>query len=81
MYRTVHLECCGESYWWLVLVENINCYVCDCAEEIGTIYFVGWILCEYAEMDIKEIRLVNTRTENNFINTYTNYRLFSLDIW
>jgi len=35
-----------------MLVENINCYVCDCAEEISSAYVVesiqsSWITCEY----------------------------------
>jgi hypothetical protein len=32
VHRTVPVECLGESYCWLMLVGNINCYVCDCAQ-------------------------------------------------
>jgi hypothetical protein len=53
MYRTVPVECWVESYCSLILVENINCYVCDCAEEMCSIYFAdsiqsSWITREYA---------------------------------
>ena len=34
MHRTVPVECWRESYCSLILVENINCYVCDWSEEI-----------------------------------------------
>ena len=51
MYRNVLVECWGESYCWLMLGENTNCYVCECAEEKLSTYIAdsiqsSWITCE-----------------------------------
>ena len=33
MHWTVPVECLADCYWWLVLVGNINCFVCDCGKK------------------------------------------------
>ena len=67
MHRTVHLECWGVSYLWLMLVENINCYVCVCAEEICPLMLLRAyraaelcvnILKDNIEMDSKGMELM-----------------------
>ncbi len=59
-----------------MLVQNINWYVCDCAEEIYSTYVPESIqiaeLCvntlkDNIKMDLEEIALMTTRTENNLI--------------
>ena len=62
-----------------MLVENINCYVCDCAEEI--LYVPLMLLKAYraaglrvnmlkdnTEMDITEMAALSMRNELNLIN-------------
>ena len=79
MYRTVPVECWGESYCSLMLVENINCCVCDCTEEI--LYVPLMLLKAYraagllvnmlkdnTEMDITEMAALSMRNELNLIN-------------
>jgi hypothetical protein len=84
-HKTVPVVCLGESYCWLILVENIIFYVCDCKMKYFPLMFLkayragGWrvnMLKDNMKMFIKEIVLRITRTENNFINTYSQYRHF-----
>jgi hypothetical protein len=51
-----------------MLVENINCYVSDCAEEICSTYVADSMqsvnmLKNNIEMDIKEMALMIARSE------------------
>jgi hypothetical protein len=54
MYRAVPVKCLGESYFWFMLFEIMN-YLCDCVEEICSIYVSkgiesSWISRECAEV-------------------------------
>ena len=53
-----------------MLVENINCYVCDCAEEICPTYVAELRVTMFKyniKMDIKEIAIKIKQTEFNLI--------------
>ena len=53
-----------------MLVENINCYVCDCAEVICSTYVVELRVTMFKyniKMDIKEIAIKTKQTEFNLI--------------
>jgi hypothetical protein len=74
----------GENYICFMLVENINCYLCVLQKKYIPLMFLqhtdSWLrvnmLKDDTEIDIKGIALMITRTENNFINTYSKYRHF-----
>ena len=53
LHWTVPVECWGERYFWFMLVENMNCNVRLCAEEICSTCFAesiqsSWTTFEYA---------------------------------
>ena len=68
-----------------MLVGNINCYVCDCAEDyvpfiLLTAYSAAGLrvnmLKNNIEFDIKETALIIKWSGNKFINTYSKYGQF-----
>ena len=66
-----------------MLVENINCYVCDWAEGMPSLMLLTaysaaglrvYMLRDNIEMDITEMALIFTLIENNIISIYSQYR-------
>ena len=87
MHWSILVECWGESYCWLMLVEIINCNVCDCAEKVCSTYVADSIQqLDYVKICLRIIlkwTLKNWRVylwRLNWIGSIYNL-IISHDIW
>jgi len=84
MHRTVPVECLGESYFWFMLFKTNKLFCVKlwdvCSNYVADSIQKSWDSLNMPKYNIKvnieEIALIITRTENNFKNTYSQYRHF-----